>query len=715
MEDLYKLTEEVKTLVEQHKRFRATIKKVISHHESDEEYDEIQLDFEVIGLPQYRIYAVRNIEPITAQIGDYDFMPIVQVREDFPLVPHLNVFEDNTKTLCYSDLPYEEIKHKMSGRFLLTCIENWFLKTSLNKLHRSDQPLEPFFPFVNNVIIWERASGDYGIKRYITEDREFGKLMYQCDSGDNYAELTVYVSKDHLNVIRNMPHTLLDLLRSFENETTIEKWLGLIASITSNPKMYNRYFNQVKNKLLACKAIFNIIIPKSRTADDLPESYDVRTFVTESSLKEILADYGLAIIGSKTVKSNKKDAIGYGANISVEPFNVHIQNSKNRNGFLNSITEEYIDKRIVLVGVGAIGSHMLSTFLHEGYGKWTIIDNDYLWPHNIVRHVLTGTDIGYRKVNALKKLSFSIQSDSDIEAIPENIFTESDLVCKALEDSDIIIDASASVAVEKHLALDTNSVARQVSCFLNPKGSATIMLLESADRKIRLDLLEMQYYRELVQNEKIVDHMKMPGTIVYVNSCRDITSRISQGDVSLSAALCCKALKKHLKDDDGKIVIWTHEEDSVTRDIFFADGWIEYKYNEWIVEISESLFTEMHEDRKEHMPDETGGVLIGAFDMFRRRVYIVHQVKAPEDSISSPTSFIRGCKNLPQKLERIHNVTFGNLTFIGEWHSHPNDNTEKSHDDERLHDTIIDYNRENCYPGIMMIVGDNKHTIYLGE
>lgn len=715
MEDLYKLTEEVKTLVEQHERFRATMKKVVSHHESGEEYDEIQLDFEVIGLPQHRTFPVRNIEPIIVQIGDYDFMPTVQVREDFPLVPHLNVFEDNTKTLCYSDLPYEEIKHKMSGRFLLTCIENWFLKTSLNKLHRSDQPLEPFFPYVDDYIIWDESVGKYGFKKYVIEHREFGRLMYQSDRGEYYSVLTTNVSKDHSNLIRNMPHTLCELLCTVDNENTVKKWLDSIASITSNPKTYNQYFNQAKNKLLSCKAIFNFIIPKSRTADDLPESYDVRTFATESSLKEILTDYGLVIDHSKIIKNAKDNAIGYGANISVQPFNVHFQNSKNLNRVLNSISEEYGEKRIVLVGAGAIGSHILNTFLREGYGKWTVIDNDYFWPHNVARHVLTGKDVGCKKVEALKDLSLSIQSDSDIEVISESIFSKSDLVCKALESPDIIIDASASIAVERYLSLDVNPVARQVSCFLNPKGTATIMLLESKDKKARLDLLEMQYYRELVRNEKYANHMEMPETVVYSNTCRDITSRVSQDNISLSAALCSKALKKHLKDGEGKIVIWTHEEDAVTRDVFSAGEWIEYNHNEWIVEISESLFREIKEDRKKHMPNETGGVLIGSFDMFRRRVYIVHQIKAPDDSISSPTSFIRGCKNLPEKLEVIHNVTSKNLTYIGEWHSHPNDNTAQSCDDEILHEAIIDYNRELCRPGIMMIVGANGYNIYLGE
>lgn len=695
-------------------RFRATLNGLKSHTETDSKCDEIELDFEIIGLPQHRLIAVRNVEPITIYIGEEEVMPVVKVRDDFPIVPHLNILKDNiTKTLCYSDLRYEEIKHRMSGRFLLMCIENWFLKTSMNELHRPDQPIEPFFPYVNNVIIWDEHISEDCFDKYIVEERRFGKLMYRCDKGTYYTILYLPVSQDYSNLIHNMPQTLFDLLHSFDNETVIKRWLDIVGTIVRDVKKYGEYFGQIKTVFLACKVIINIMIPKSRNNDDSPESYDLRTFVSEKSLKDIIIDYGYILKGSKFEKSGKSGSSG--KNIPIQSFNVHFKNSKQQNKLLNSIEKEYGNERIVLIGVGAIGSHILNNFLREGYGKWTIIDNDYFWPHNIARHVLTSKDIGYTKAESLATFSTLLQGDSDIEVITEDFFCKSDLVFNSLKQADIILDASTSIAVERCLALDIKSCARQMSCFLNPMGSATVMLLESADRKVRLDLLEMQYYREIVLNEKYKDHMALPKTKVYSGSCRSITSRISQDNVSLSASLCSKAFKIHLKDPNGKVIIWTHGDDSVNRDIFSADSWYVYKYNKWTIEISQSLLEDIRNDRVQHMPNETGGVLIGAFDLSRKRVYIVHQVKAPEDSISSPNSFIRGCINLPQQLESIFKITLGNLYYIGEWHSHPNDSTQKSQDDEILHHAIVEYSRENCIPGCMMIVGAEGYSIYIDE
>ena len=714
MGDFFNLTMEVKTLVEEHGRFRASLNNIRSHDDTDSQCDELELDFEVVGLPQYRLIPVRNIEPITIYISNEETLPIVTVRDDFPIVPHLNVHEDNVrKSLCYSDLGYHEIRHKLNGRFLLTCIENWFRKTSMNQLHRPDQPLEPFFPYVNNVIVWNGQLGKPYFDKYIVEDREFGKLMYQSSDGNYFAVFSLPVPPDFSNLIHNMPKTLLELLCSFKNYDTIITWLTDLLSIVRFPKIYNKYFRQERNSLLACKVLINIAIPKQRTDRAPIETFDLRSFVIDKSLKDILTDYGLSLNGSKLEPS--KHTGGNGANIAITPFIVHLAQSKLKCRCANLVDEADGEKHFSLVGVGAIGSHILNNCLRSGYGKWTIIDHDYFWPHNIARHVLTSNDIGYSKVKSLEKVASHIQSDSDLVAIASDVFGKDNSVIVAFGQSDIILDASASIAVERHLALDVQSDARRISCFLNPQGTATIMLLESVDRSARLDLLEMQYYRELLKNEKYSDHMSLPETMVYSGTCRSISSRISQDNISLSAALCCKAIKLHTSNTNGEIIIWTHATDTVEKESFMADKWITHEQGGWKIELSLSLLGEMRTDREKALPNETGGVLIGAYDITRKRIYVVYQVRAPEDSISSPTSFIRGCANLPERLKYIHETTLDNLTYIGEWHSHPSVNTQRSTDDVKLHKAIVGYNRENCLPGCMMILGTDNFSIFIDE
>ena len=49
--------------MEENGRFRASLNDIRSHDDTDSRCDELELDFEVIGLPQYRLISVRNIEP----------------------------------------------------------------------------------------------------------------------------------------------------------------------------------------------------------------------------------------------------------------------------------------------------------------------------------------------------------------------------------------------------------------------------------------------------------------------------------------------------------------------------------------------------------------------------------------------------------------------------------------------------------------------------
>lgn len=55
MGDFFNLTMEVKTLVEEHERFRASLNAIRSHDDTDSRCDELELDFEVVGLPQHRL------------------------------------------------------------------------------------------------------------------------------------------------------------------------------------------------------------------------------------------------------------------------------------------------------------------------------------------------------------------------------------------------------------------------------------------------------------------------------------------------------------------------------------------------------------------------------------------------------------------------------------------------------------------------------------
>ena len=116
-------------------------------------------------------------------------------------------------------------------------------------------------------------------------------------------------------------------------------------------------------------------------------------------------------------------------------------------------------------------------------------------------------------------------------------------------------------------------------------------------------------------------------------------------------------------------------------------------------------------------PNETGGVLVGSFDLQNRIVYIVDTVPSPPDSEEWPTLYIRGCQGLKKSLDDIYEVTNGMLEYIGEWHSHPDMSpTSPSDDDLQVFSWLTGLMDSDGLPALMMIVGQRGNTsCFVGE
>lgn len=134
--------------------------------------------------------------------------------------------------------------------------------------------------------------------------------------------------------------------------------------------------------------------------------------------------------------------------------------------------------------------------------------------------------------------------------------------------------------------------------------------------------------------------------------------------------------------------------------------------NGWNIKISPTLIEKLYTQRHASLPNETGGVLIGSYDFAHNICYIVDSIDSPSDSEEYPNAYIRGCKGLGDNISRIENITIGNLTYVGEWHSHPTVSTQPSKDDLFLLSSIKNYTSSHGNPGCMLIVGKGNYSLY---
>lgn len=331
--------------------------------------------------------------------------------------------------------------------------------------------------------------------------------------------------------------------------------------------------------------------------------------------------------------------------------------------------------RALLVGAGAIGSHVALALTREGRHSWTLADGDWLRPHNLARHVLGQSQVGQPKARALAML-LSDLSRAPATPIVCDVLRPGDQA-QALEEgasgADVILDASASVAVSRRISDWGHSRARRVSAFFNPSGDAAVLLVEDAARAIRLDALEAQYYRLVLRDGTLSAHLAPPPEgFRYAGSCRAVSARILESRVSLLSGLAAGGIGAALSGEGADIRVWSCQPDgsiAIARTEAFPGR--RETLAGWTVLLDDGLAADIRRRREAALPSETGGVLVGTVDMQRRVVAVVDALGPPADSSGDQAAFTRGTEGLRDRLEAVARRTSGMVRYIGEWHSHP--------------------------------------------
>ncbi len=75
--------------------------------------------------------------------------------------------------------------------------------------------------------------------------------------------------------------------------------------------------------------------------------------------------------------------------------------------------------------------------------------------------------------------------------------------------------------------------------------------------------------------------------------------------------------------------------------------------------------------RKQRLPNETGGILLGYLDQKTKSINLVDALPAPVDSTESSSEFLRGTNGLQCVLDECQSRTANIVGYVGEWHSHP--------------------------------------------
>lgn len=127
------------------------------------------------------------------------------------------------------------------------------------------------------------------------------------------------------------------------------------------------------------------------------------------------------------------------------------------------------EMRVIVFGVGGVGSWCAESLVRTGLKHLTIVDSDCVSVSNINRQLMATTEtVGEVKVEALKHHLLTVSPSAEIDARAE-LFTEETAENFHLESYDFIIDAIDSL---KHKALLIDLATRTKAGFFSSMGAA---------------------------------------------------------------------------------------------------------------------------------------------------------------------------------------------------------------------------------------------------
>lgn len=673
-----------------------------------------------IEVSQVRVHDIRPTERVAVVFSTGMVPEVLALRVDFPWVPHINPTDQEfPRSLCLYDESPDELSLRWTPANFVERLRWWLAETAKGTLHGADQPLEPIllggYPLLvlPADLLSDLGKGD-PIRLYVVgrqDQKVFRAFRQQPQAGYGLSfAACAFLCPPHVHgVIRRRPHSLAmvdDLLQ--ETGFQLTSTLG-------------EYIEAHRDQLpLVSHMILIVILPKKRKEDLEPEILESWAFLLGKPVSDIGEALGVwqmqnGIPGH--LLGGKADRTALEA-IPVDVLNPTFELSRSAAASMNGTVAT--EMKITAIGMGALGSQVADNLMRSGFGLWTPVDPDFLLPHNVARHELTGDEVGIAKAEAMRFRLNSILPESAPISIEADVLRPGEhetTVRSALEQCEAIIDFSASQSVARHLATQA-SIARTCSVFLNSRGSDLIILCENSSRSIRSDALEFQYYRAVISEPALGHHFHIPGEkLRYARSCRDLTSRVSQHHVCLHSGIAAGVLPRLLASNEASAGIWSADASLAVRHFTVEVSPVhEFTANGWTIVVDDAFLLTVAGLRKKKSRKETGGVLLGSFDQRHKKAYIVATIPSPPDSEEWPTLYIRGCEGLKSATNEIMRTSDGQIQYVGEWHSHPDRySTQPSNDDRKVFAWLTEHMAKDGLSPLMLIAGREDFRVFVSN
>jgi predicted acylesterase/phospholipase RssA/molybdopterin/thiamine biosynthesis adenylyltransferase len=389
----------------------------------------------------------------------------------------------------------------------------------------------------------------------------------------------------------------------------------------------------------------------------------------------------------------------------------------------------FAEKTVAVWGCGALGGPVAEWVLRAGARRVLLYDSATVTPGVLVRQSYVDADLGSAKASALAARLKAIDTTASIEPHVENVLS-GPLEREDWHDgADIVIDATASVAVQSKLERvrrlhrqDTTLVTTIIG-HTAQHGIATVSFPThtgaGADtlRATKLTCARTPRLRGFLQ-EFWPDP---PRTDLFQPEpgCSNPTFQGSAAEVNALAANLLTAVARDLAAPPERDTAVAHLLASPgtphrgPRDVRL--GWppaltMTDATDRFELRIAEACRREIlawTKSAERRLPDlsETGGALFGLRDEAAGVIWIDEVSGPPPDSVETPDEFLCGTEGVAELAEEKRERTTRSIDFLGMWHTHPGQSPNFSPRDLVGMLELLDASASPSASGLILIVG----------
>ncbi|SFN67979.1 ThiF family adenylyltransferase [Dokdonella immobilis] len=472
------------------------------------------VDVECDGVPSKNQFGIAYRERLALCVPSDPkrLIDVLALRRDFPELMHLNQgLPGAPASLClYFESPAAVLRTWTPPAFLRR-IQWWLERSARGELHPADQPVEQMF-FASQyelILPWNYAK--------LREDLSARFVVFKGPERPN-GGFTCYMEAVSGAVADAKTAAHIDLLLPPVTHGFIEHNPGTLGELSDilgkrSVDLIGLLRDMIQTKVDEKGAIESpddkatvivVLIPIRRSAEADPDGIMRRAFFVPSGIVEVgIATGALFKYDGRYFRdSTNSEPTTAWRDLPVLLMDVLTKNDGASARRQSAVLEE--GPTGVLVGAGSLGSALLNLWGRSGFGRWSVIDDDHIKPHNLSRHVAFAQHIGQAKATVVAELhDATMEGATRIAPITADASDFSQQpVAQVLNVASLVVDASTTLEYPR-AASANDALPRHCSTFVTPDGNGAVLLMEDVKRSQRLRTLEAQYYREIIQCKRL--------------------------------------------------------------------------------------------------------------------------------------------------------------------------------------------------------------------